>query len=144
MFSSGGPTCVWKAHISIQYTTCTVHYSNFMALFSIETHAWTSRIGSSQVIGQVAFSSSPLTTSTTRLIASITSSTVPPMPCPAKDIEFPTYVGLPLLRAMILANLVVKSTVELSVYRGVLRGCAEGLTRLSFFCRSDEKPNQLI
>lgn len=63
----------------------------------------------------------PMTTSTTLRNPSISSSTVPPMPAFAKLIELPAYTGLPVLRARILANRVVKSSVPPCVKRGVLR-----------------------
>jgi hypothetical protein len=58
---------------------------------------------------QVA-ANSCITTSTTFLNPSISSSTVPPIPAPAKLIEFPTYTGRFVLRASSLARRVVNST----------------------------------
>ena len=65
---------------------------------------------------------SAITISTTFLKLSISSSTVPPSPVAAKEMEFPTYVGLVVRRASILASLVVKSRVDDTVYSGVLKG----------------------
>jgi hypothetical protein len=67
-----------------------------------------------------SFCSKFITTSTTLRKPSISSSTVPPKPAPAKLIELPTYTGLPVLRASSLDKRVVKSSVLPWVNSGVL------------------------